>query len=393
MKIAQVVCTFPPSVGGIGQSAERLGDILSEEHQVTTFALGPENCERIKPELGRQKVIFLYPSLRVGYGGLAFSLLWRLRSFDLIYLHYPFFGADALVYLIKIFRPQTKLVIHYHMDTPALQGIKKVLALPSRHIFKRLMSKAMRIIASSQDYAESSRLAPFVKKNKDKIIAIPFGIDTGLFRPKFGPIRSEVAGRAAEIVNFVNRRFIKKGRYKLLFVGGLDQAHYFKGLNILLEAIPLVKGEISLDIIGTGDLKEDYEEKARSLKIMDKVSFRGRLEEEELIRQYQTADVLILPSVNRHEAFGLVLIEAMSCGLPVIASDLPGVRSVFKDGQEGLLCKVNDSQNLAQKIDEIISDEKQRQKMGEAARELVLDKYSWEKIEDRILDEFSQIAD
>ena len=81
----------------------------------------------------------------------------------------------------------------------------------------------------------------------------------------------------------------------------------------------------------------------------------------------------------------------MACGLPVIASDLPGVRTVFKNGKEGLLCQPNNINDLAQKIDEVLLDEDKRKEMSLNARILAEESYSWEKIADSVLDEFSQL--
>jgi len=389
MKIAQIVCAFPPYAGGIGQSAYRLGEILSREHQVSTFTLIPSNEKTPPTPTYNQKVHFLRPHLRSGHGALAVSLLFKLFSFETIYLHYPFFGTDFLVlFFCSIFKKK-RLFIHYHMDTPALPGNKKILALPSRLIFNKLMKRAEKIIVASRDYAENGQLANICQKFPEKIKVIPFGVESDIFKPKVHAEQEAKQKLAANIVNFVNRRFIKRGGHTLLFVGGLDSAHYFKGLNILLEAIASIRLALTLNIIGDGDLKKQYQQQASQLNIIKKVNFLGRVSEEDLIRQYQTADILVLPSINSHEAFGLVLIEAMACGLPVIASNLAGVRSVFNDGQEGFVCEPGDVKDLSEKITQLISDENKRLKMSHAARKLVEDKYAWEKVADQILDEFS----
>ena len=390
MKIAQIVCAFPPYAGGIGQSAYRFGEILSREHQVSTFTLAPTDEKNIQAPLGAQKIIFLHPRLRLGHGALPVFLPFRLFSYDAIYFHYPFFGADALIWLLGCLKKKQRLIIHYHMDTPSLPGNKKFLALPSRLLFSRLMKRAEKIIVSSRDYAENSRLAGIAKLYPEKIKVVPFGVETNIFRPKVIKTDNALANRAAAIVNFVTRHFIKRGGHTLLFVGGLDQAHYFKGLDILLQALRMVTVPVNLNIIGDGDLRPQYEKQAAALGLKRQVNFLGRVSEETLIGQYQEADLLVLPSTNAHEAFGLVLIEAMACGLPVIASNLPGVRSVFIDGQQGLICIPGDSRDLAQKISLLAQDEGRRQEMSRAARALVEDKYAWEKIADRILDEFSE---
>jgi glycosyltransferase involved in cell wall biosynthesis len=151
------------------------------------------------------------------------------------------------------------------------------------------------------------------------------------------------------------------------------------------------ESSVALKIVGEGNLQSQYEQEVVELGLEKKVTFLGRLSEDDLIYEYQTADLLILPSINSHEAFGLVIIEAMACGLPVIASDLPGVRTVFKNGKEGLLCQPNNINDLAQKIDEVLLDEDKRKEMSLNARILAEESYSWEKIADSVLDEFSQL--
>jgi glycosyltransferase involved in cell wall biosynthesis len=391
MKIAQIVCAFPPYAGGIGQSAYRLGEILSREHEVKTFTLSPKNEKRPKAPTGEQRVLFLGPLLRFGHGALPLFLPFRLLKFDIIYLHYPFFGADALILLLKFFKPKQKLIIHYHMDTPALPGLKTFLSLPSRAIRNKLLAKADKIIVSSRDYAENGNLAKIAKKQSAKIKDIPFGIETDLFKPKIKEQNGALLEKASNIVSYVTRHFIKKGGHSLLFVGGLDEAHYFKGLSVLLKAISNCDVPLQLNIIGEGELRPQYEKQALQLGLNKKVKFLGRVSEEDLIREYQSADLLVLPSINNHEAFGLVLIEAMACGLPVIASDLPGVRSVFQDKKQGFLCRPGDVQDLREKICALTKDEELRQKMAVAARHLAEEKYAWEKVADRILDEFSNL--
>src|SRR5574344_1740490 len=127
MKIAQVVCAYPPYSGGIGQSAKRFADILESEHQVTTFTLKP----KIEKAISSESIKYLNPVFRYGHGGLPFSLLFSLNKFDCVYLHYPFFGASEVVWLFLLLHPKKKLIIHYHMDTSDLAWFLKPLAWPS----------------------------------------------------------------------------------------------------------------------------------------------------------------------------------------------------------------------------------------------------------------------
>ncbi len=392
MKIAQLVCSFPPYPGGMGQSAWRIGEILSQEHSVTTFTLSNQKIKNYEIS-NNQKIVYLRPLIRSGHGGLPFSLLFSLNKFDIIYLHYPFFGVSEILKLFLIFKPKKKVVIHYHMDTPKLSFFKKILALPDNISKNILFKKSDKIFISSLDYARSSNLSKYLLEKKNKIKEIPFGIDLEIFKPKISHEHpTPLLQKATEFVRHVTRRIIKKDGHQLLFVGGLDKAHYFKGLNKLFQALAFIKEKNwTLDIIGNGNLKKYYQNIANELNIEKKVKFRGRVSQENLIRHYQSSDILILPSINSHEAFGLVLIEALACGLPVIASDLPGVRGVFDDKKEGLLVKTANILDLKEKINYLLKNEEIRQEMSIKARQLTLKKYDQNIIADKILDEFSNL--
>jgi len=381
MKIAQIVCAFPPYAGGIGSSAKRYGEILSSDNEVTTFTLRPLK-ERVT---STPNLKYLNPILRYGHGGLPGSLLFSLRKFDCLYLHYPFFGATEIIWLFLLFRPKTKLVIHYHMDTTSLPGFLKILAAPSYLIRNSLFKKADKIITGSLDYINNSDISKFAQKFPDKFIEIPFGLDTNLFCPKMPEHNQGLMAKTKEIINFVTKNFIKRGQANLLFVGGLDSAHYFKGLPILFKALTNLKNKNwRLNIVGSGNLQSSYEQQTESLNLKNQIKFLGRLDDVALIKTYQESDIFILPSINRHEAFGIVLTEAMSCGVPVIASDLPGVRRVFRDGLDGRLFHTGDADDLSEKIDELLNNENRRLEMGRSARTYAIQKYSWDKIADRL---------
>lgn len=386
MKIAQIVCSYPPYPGGIGQSAKRFSEILEQKHEVTTFTLKPvlekvENTDKIK---------YLNPVIRYGHGGLPFSLLFSLTKFDCLYLHYPFFGTAELVWFFLLLHPKKKLIIHYHMDTTELAWFLKPLSWPSAIIKKSLFKKAKTIIGGSLDYLQNSQIKELVKKYPKKFQEIPFGLDTNIYIPKLPTESRGLIAKTKEIINFVTRNFIKRGQVNLLFVGGLDNAHYFKGLSVLFEALTKVKHKHwRLNIIGGGNLLEFYQTQADDLKIAAKIKFLGRVDETTLIKTYQNSDLFILPSINRHEAFGLVLTEAMACGVPVIASNLPGVRQVFRHGLDGLIAEPGNSQDLAEKIADLLDNEPKRNAMAKSARSYAVTKYSWEQVGESFLKIFN----
>lgn len=140
-----------------------------------------------------------------------------------------------------------------------------------------------------------------------------------------------------------------------------------------------------MTIAGNGDLRPAYEKLSRDLRLEKRLEFTGKLSGHDLTRAYQNADLLALPSINNNEAFGIVLIEALACGVPVIASDLPGVRRVFENGREGLLVKAGSVGDLKQKLESILNNEERRRAMAQAARRLAEEKYDEIKMRESLL--------
>ena len=136
--------------------------------------------------------------------------------------------------------------------------------------------------------------------------------------------------------------------------------------------------------MGDGDLRTDYEKLAAGLDLTNRVEFAGKLADNDLVRAYQNSDLLILPSINSNEAFGLVLIEALACGVPVIASDLPGVRRVFNNYQEGLLVEPGSITDLKKNLEFIVNNEELRRTMSLSARRLAEKKYSLETMAQKL---------
>jgi len=356
MKIVQLVCVYPPYAGGIGTSAHN----LSRYFDLETITLKPRGIESESTD----KVKYLNPLIRLGHAALPISLFRRLKSSDLIYFHYPFFGVGLILHLFTRLHPQTRLIIQYHMDTDSLKGIKRILANLEKLLNYKLFDRAEKIVVSSLDYIEHSQIKDYYQKHQSKFVAIPFAVDT----QKFSPADNLDRGNTKNI----------------LFVGGLDKAHYFKGVDNLLRALGAIKDDWQLSIAGSGELENQYRQLAQELGIEKKINFLGKLKNEELVDVFRRHDALVLPSINRHEAFGIVLIEAMACGLAVIASELYGVRSVF-GAAEGLKVIPNNIPDLTQKIETIFSDPQKLIDMKKAARKLALTTYDEKIIKNKLL--------
>lgn len=375
MNIAQIVCTFPPYRGGMGNSVYHFAkQAATAGHCVTVFTPlypgKPVNISGPGLDMSQLKVERLRPLLPFGNAAMLPQLMWRLKNYDLVHLHYPFYGAMLPVLIAKlVFNRKMKLLLHYHMDSIGT-GLKGLIFKFNRlFVLPLLFSQADFISCASVDYVKNSSLTLLYQKYHEKFITIPFGVDLNVFKP------------------LLEEK--KQDRRDILFVAALDKAHYFKGLDVLFRALKLIIDEQaqkssgskpSLRIAGEGELLDYYKQLARDLGVSDYVLFLGGLTNEELAKQYNNARVFVLPSVNQGEAFGLVLLEAMACGTPVVASNLPGVRSVFHNGVEGFAVTPGDEKELARKLWQILADDLLRKKMSEAALRLAIEKYDWDKI-------------
>ncbi len=389
MRIAHLVCQFPPYRGGMGNVAhEQVRRLADMGHEVTVFTLSnyhdttlsSTDVESTPPKLGGEgerkfKVEYLRAFPRLGNGGFCPQIIKKLRDFDLIQLHYPFFGVQEMLWFgKKLGLIKARLVIFYHMDASFNNFFVKILSCPTRLVRGSLFKMADHVFCASLDYVAHSEIKNIYYDYQKKFIEIPFGAShspSDLNRSRLKEIKQQISWQP----NIKN----------ILFVGNLDRAHYFKGVDILLQAFKILAethcnaslSKTKLLIVGEGDLRPVYQDLARELKIYDHVIFLARVSDLDLPCYYYLADTVVLPSLTKAEAFGLVLAEAESFGKPVIASDLPGVRGVV--GEAGLLAKPGDVDDLVEKIKIILTDENARQKFSTAALHQAKEKYSWEE--------------
>ncbi|MFA7244571.1 MAG: glycosyltransferase family 4 protein [Candidatus Magasanikbacteria bacterium] len=372
MKIAHIVCTYPPYYGGMGNTAFQMASYLSFfDHQVEVLTPQygglPEEKEKFVDKQDYAKRL----AAPITYGNAAYlpEIKNILDDFDLVHLHYPFFGTANLVRKWKLKNPQKPLVLTYHMDTRG-DGLKGfIFKIYAKFWMPKILSVADKILVSSFDYIEHSDARNFYLQNKEKFVELPFGVDIENFAPR------------AKTIEIIKENGLQENIPTILFVGGMDSAHYFKGVDVLLKSLYLLKKNkfvFQTILVGDGNLKEQYVMKAKGLGLEKNTFFVGKVSNEELPLYYNLADLFVLPSINSAEAFGVVLLEAMSSGVPVIASDLPGVRTVAKDGGE--VFKVKDYQELTSLIFEYFSQPKDIPIWKNQVREVVLKKYAWSKI-------------
>ncbi len=337
-------------------------------HEITVFT--PLYDEKDKEFTSQEfKIVRLKPWLKFGNAAYIPQLFGLLKNFDIINLHYPFFGGAEIVWLLKLLQKnKIKLVINYQMDVLGVGALKYFFKLHTKLIMPRIIKAADKVIISSTDYAQNSDISKLLQNNPDKFVVIPPTVDLQRFFPQT---------KNQELLDKYN---FKADDLILLFVGALDKAHYFKGIDFLLESLnSLGLNNLKLLIVGKGDLKKTYEAKAASLGLQEKVIFCDSPADSDMPKYYNLCEALILPSIDKSEAFGIVLIEAMACAKPVIAANLPGVCSVFEDGVSGFAFKVKNREDLQDKLRKIFSHAEVRTKMGLAAQQRAAELYNQSK--------------
>ncbi|MGB9775688.1 MAG: glycosyltransferase family 4 protein [Anaerolineae bacterium] len=376
MRIAHVTATFPPYYAGTGlvcyhqaQGLARLG------HSVTVFTAASPSGGESFPE--GVSVRCLSPLFRVGNAPFLPGLL-GLRDFDIVHLHYPFIFGAEMVWLACSTR-RVPYVLTYHNDLIG-NGMRRYLfdaytAMTAPVVF----AGARRWLVVSWDHAASGRLAPLFRRRWADVVEIPNGVDTDLFHP-------DVDGRS------VRRRLgIPEPARVLLFVGALDRAHHFKGADYLLRAFARLQGpEVWLVLVGDGDLKPSLVALAAQLGVGERVRFVGTVPHRELPPFYAASDLVVLPSFPP-ESFGMVLIEAMACGRPVIAHDIPGVRTVVSTGKDGLLVRPGDMDDLVENMRALLGDPRRQSEMGQQGRAKVERRYAWPRIIPRLLKLYEEV--
>ncbi len=240
----------------------------------------------------------------------------------------------------------------------------------------RLVGEVDRIVAPTT--TERAQLAWYYGADPDRVDVIPCGVDTRLFRP-----RARAAARA--------RLNLPDGQL-LLFVGRIER---LKGIDTLLEAAALLRArpghaDLHVLIVG-GDLESDGDNPelqrlralAASLGLGDRVAFLGSQPQAELPYFYSAADLTIMPS--HYELFGMVALESMACGTPVVASRVGGLARLVRDGETGILVPEESPQQLAMHVHTILADGAERRAMGARAVTYAAD-FAWGRIADQIVD-------
>jgi rhamnosyl/mannosyltransferase len=361
LKILQVTKFYYPYSGGIERVAKDIAEGLKDRIEIEVLACMPRGFG--KSEIINNVMVTKASCLGIFYGmplSLTFPLLLALKSrnVDILHFHLPFPLADSSYLLVGSRRP--KVIVTYHSDlikhNPFLRFYKPLLL--------SFLKRVDKILVTSPNLLEHSKsLTAF----KNKCTVVPLSIDLKEFT----------------LHNKLQKEFdlgIYPGERIVLFVGRLS---YYKGLKYLIEAMKNV--EAKLLIVGVGALREELLEIVKSLGIKDKVIFLGKISDDKLKYCYQICDLFVLPSVEHSEAFGIVQLEAMAYGKPIINTNLlTGVPYVSIDGETGITVPPKDSKALSEAINRILNSHSLALKFGENALKRVSEHFSREKMLDSI---------
>ena len=344
-----------------------MSDLMSEQnrrgHQVQAVVHHHERQKVFSSEVYAEGVIHRVPI----YGNLIFvpiapsfgkHLNYIIKQFkpDIIHMHMP--NVSCFWALLSSSTKSIPWVIHWHSDVVGAAPDWRIkLLYPFYRLFeKSLLKKAKRVITTSQPYRETSQpLTCFL----DKCDTVELGI------------------RDKKLEN----AFVDKGdELKLLCVGRLT---YYKGHELLLRALSKVDIEgLNLSIVGDGELEIALKSVTEELKLEERVKFLGTLSNEVLLQELLACDLLCLPSIERTEAFGMVLLEAMRASKPCLVTDVKGsgMSWVVQDGQTGFVVQANHVESLSNKLLDIVHNKAQLSELGKNGRQRFENEFTIEKV-------------
>ena len=377
LRIAHLTATFPPYPGGAGNTAFRFARGQAERgNHVEVFTAAAEGDA---PDPGDAVVHRIEPVVAIGNAPLIPSLA-RLDDFDVAHLHYPFiFGSElTLLGRMRKRRRSAALIVHYKNRLVGKRTRGLMFETYERTVAPALIRAADRILVLSEDHARSvSYLNRALDNTPERVIVMPNGVDTDQFAP--GPDRR---GLRAELG-------IPGDAVVAAFVATLDRAHHFKRLDLAIEALARTRARnIHLVVAGGGELLDGFRAEAAAAGVGARVHFLDRVPHAELPDVLRASDLFVL-TTEPPESFGIVLIEAMACGLPVIATDYPGVRAVV-DEETGVLISSGDSAAAAEALDRLVDIGRDgRERYGAAGRRKAEEEWAWPALLDRMDDSYA----
>lgn len=356
--------------GGTEIAAYQLARNIARIEEVDIFTTSINSKD--SHEVSQNMTIHRYGTvLKIASANLSFKILYKPLDckIDIAHAHYnmPYSDYSALRYVKK---NKVPFVVTYHADAQDSGGnlIRNwAQMIYNRSLLKQVLNGADVIIATSNSYVDESK---FLGDYRDKIKVIPNGINLEEF--KINLSKEECRAKLS----------LPHDKKIILFFGNIVA---YKGPHILLKAFSKAKAQfkdVILVFAGRGKMQDELTKLAAELGIKSDVLFTGYVDEKLKPFYYKSADIFCLPSITMAEAFGIVNLEAMACGIPVISSKLGGIPDVVTDKETGLLVKPDDEEALADAIIFLLENEDIARKMGNNGKRKV-EEYSWKKIAEK----------
>lgn len=379
MRILHLYKDYFPVLGGIENHIKWQAEgMLARGHDVQVLVTNSARRD-VDETVGGVPVFKCSRHFNISSAPIGLGMTGHLRRLgrdaDIVHLHAPYPPGELAQLLLNAGR---RTVVTWHSDIVKQAGLLRFYA----PFLRAVLSRADRILPTSPAYVNSSDfLRPIHERTPQKLTVIPLGIDLGRFAAT-----PEVERRAEEIRARNGSRYDSEPL--VLFVGRL---RYYKGLHVLVEAMARVSSARCL-VVGTGPLEAEIRGQVARLGLEQRVHFAGEIDDVDLPAVYRAADIFCLPSVHRSEAFGIVLLEAMASGLPLISTELgTGTSWVNQHEVTGLVTAAEDAGALAGAIERLARSPEERRAFGAAARRRTEAEFSLARMLDRTEKVYSQL--
>lgn len=381
-RILQISNYMYPHIGGIEQVARDIGTALQGtcEQKIICFnedaSDGEIACSRAETRTDQVDGIEVIrcgcvtkkasQSISFTFGTQLKKVLRDFRP-DIVIFHYP--NPFQAFFLLRDLRPEVRMILYWHLDITK----QKILGRIFHRQTIRLLNRASQVVATSPVYIDGS---PYLSRFREKCLVIPNCINEERLA-----VTENSRGIAEQI---------KKQNHDKIICFAIGRHIPYKGYTYLIRAAKLLDDRFRIFIGGSGPLTEQLKTEAAD---DPKITFLGRISDEELIAWYMAMDIFCFPSITKNEAFGIALAEGMYFGKPAVTFTIPGsgVNYVSLDGETGIEVPNKDVGAYAEALKKIADDQIFRERLGQQAKSRVKENFLFAQFKKSICQMFLNI--